>query len=171
MTWMKPPEVPVVLARPGRGNNRMKLTKRTMLAMEAVLDIAHHARPNPVQAREITQRQKIPERYLEQVMQQLVHTGILKGVRGPKGGYVLAQERRRITLGDVIRVVEQSNTDIEQEELVASELGQKVINPVWLEMEEKMLEHFSKITLEDLCQRADALGIGGTQERPDSYTI
>ncbi|RCL81627.1 MAG: Rrf2 family transcriptional regulator [SAR116 cluster bacterium] len=149
----------------------MKLTKRTMLAMEAVLDVAHHARPNPVQAREITKRQKIPERYLEQVMQQLVHTGILKGVRGPRGGYVLAQERRKITLGDIIRVVEQSAAETEQEDLVSSELGQRVIQPVWLEMEDKMLEYFSKITLEDLCQRADALGIGGTQTRPDNYTI
>ena len=124
----------------------MKLTKRTMLAMEAVLDVAHHARPNPVQAREITKRQKIPERYLEQVMQQLVHTGILKGVRGPRGGYVLAQERRKITLGDIIRVVEQSAAETEQEDLVSSELGQRVIQPVWLEMEDKMLEYFSKIT-------------------------
>ena len=76
--------------------------RKLMYALEAVVDIAHNARPDPVQSKAVTRRQGIPHRYLEQVMQHLVHTGILKGVRGPKGGYTLARERRRITVGEVI---------------------------------------------------------------------
>ena len=71
-----------------------------------MIDIAFNARPEPVQAKEITARQGVPQRYLEQVMQQLVRAGILKGVRGPRGGYRLAKERRRISVGDVVRVAE-----------------------------------------------------------------
>ncbi len=48
----------------------------------------------------------MPQRYLEHVMQQLVRAGILKDVRGPRGGYRLAKERRRVTVGDVVRVAE-----------------------------------------------------------------
>ena len=83
-----------------------------LLALEAVIDIAFNARPEPVQAKEITARQGVPQRYLEQVMQQLVRAGMLKGVRGPRGGYRLAEERRRISVGDVVRVAE----SIEDEE-------------------------------------------------------
>ncbi len=60
----------------------LKLSRKTLLALEAVIDIAFNARPEPVQAKEITARQGVPQRYLEQVMQQLVRAGILKGVRG-----------------------------------------------------------------------------------------
>ena len=81
----------------------LRLSRKTLLALEAVIDIAYNARPEPVQAKEITARQGVPQRYLEQVMQQLVRAGILKGVRGPRGGYRLARERRRISVGDVVR--------------------------------------------------------------------
>ena len=90
----------------------LRLSRKTLLALEAVIDIAFNARPEPVQAKEITARQGVPQRYLEQVMQQLVRAGILKGVRGPRGGYRLARERRRISVGDVVRVAE----SIEDEE-------------------------------------------------------
>ena len=63
------------------------------------------AAPTPVQSGEITRRQGIPRRYLEQVLQQLVRDGVLAGVRGPRGGYRLARERRRISLGEIVRVV------------------------------------------------------------------
>ena len=58
-----------------------------------------------MQSSEITRRQGIPRRYLEQVLQQLVRAGVLSGVRGPRGGYRLARERRRISVGEIVRVV------------------------------------------------------------------
>ena len=82
-----------------------RLSKKTMFAIEAVLDVAFHVGDNPVRSGDITERQRIPKRYLEQVLQHLVRAGILAGKRGPRGGYRLGRERRRITLGEVIRVV------------------------------------------------------------------
>ena len=55
----------------------LRMTRKTLLAIEAVLDVAYNARPNPVQSRDITERQGIPQRYLEQVLQHLVRKGIL----------------------------------------------------------------------------------------------
>src|SRR6202008_5198136 len=89
----------------------LKLSRKTLLALEAVIDIPFTGRPEPVQAKEITARQGVPQRYLEQVMQQLVRAGVLKGVRGPRGGYRLAKERRRITVGEVVRVAESLDDD------------------------------------------------------------
>ncbi|MEO0958746.1 MAG: Rrf2 family transcriptional regulator, partial [Pseudomonadota bacterium] len=109
----------------------IRLSRKTMLALEAVLDVAYNARPDPVQSKDITSRQGVPQRYLEHVMQQFVHHGILKGVRGPKGGYTLARERRRITVGDVVRVVDAMDEASDAEPLSAAPLGEQIIHPLW----------------------------------------
>lgn len=131
----------------------LHLPKKMLYALEAVVDIAFNARPDPVQSKEITKRQGIPLRYLEQVMQQLVHGGILKGVRGPRGGYRLARERRRITAGDVIRVISAAEAE-EEAQIFTSEIGQNVVGPLWNEAQACLLSELDSVTLEDLCQRA-----------------
>ena len=78
-----------------------RLSKKTMFAIEAVLDVAFHVGEHPVRSGDITERQRIPKRYLEQVLQHLVRAGILAGKRGPRGGYRLGCEQRKITLGEV----------------------------------------------------------------------
>lgn len=146
----------------------LRLSRKTMLALEAVLDVAYNARPDPVQSKDITARQDIPQRYLEQVMQQLVHHGILKGVRGPKGGYTLARERRRITVGDVVRVVDQLDEEADREPVSRAELGEKVIAPLWVESRDAILARLDEVTMEDLCRRARELGVAhGTKAPPD----
>ncbi|MEL6265521.1 MAG: Rrf2 family transcriptional regulator [Pseudomonadota bacterium] len=146
----------------------LRLSRKTMLALEAVLDVAYNARPDPVQSKDITRRQGIPNRYLEHVMQSFVHHGILKGVRGPKGGYILARERRRITVGDIVRVVEQVDAEAEGEPLSGAALGEQVIHPLWTETRDAVLERLDGITIEDLCTRARKLGIPhGTKASTD----
>src|SRR3954452_25618088 len=77
------------------------LSRRSLLAIAAVVDVALHARPMPVAAKALAARHNLPPRHLETVLQALVRQGILKGVRGPRGGYELARERRRVTAGHV----------------------------------------------------------------------
>ena len=71
----------------------LRPSKKLALALEAVVDVAYHGGAEPVQSQDIARRLVLPRRYLEQVLQQLVRAGVLKGVRGPKGGYRLARER------------------------------------------------------------------------------
>ncbi len=149
----------------------LRLSRKTILALEAVLDVAYNARPDPVQSKDITKRQGIPQRYLEHVMQQLVHQGILKGVRGPRGGYTLARERRKITVGDIVRVVDQLDAEAERDPVSQAELGERVIAPLWEETRDVVLERLDKITMEHLCSRAREIGVApGTKETPD-FTI
>ena len=147
----------------------LKLSRKTLLALEAVIDIAFNARPEPVQAKEITARQGVPQRYLEQVMQQLVRAGILKGVRGPRGGYRLARERRRISVGDVVRVAE-SIEDDEEKHAPRSDLGMRIVAPFVATLQDELMVRLDSVSIEDLCQRARTAGVDAGAAAAD-FTI
>lgn len=138
----------------------LRLSRKSLFAIEAVLDIAYHAGAQPVQSREITRRQGIPRRYLEQALQNLVRANILMGVRGPRGGYRLARERRRISVGEILRAIRNSeeNDDALLED-AGSPLGHKVVRPLWLELQGELLSRLDEVTMDDLCNRADLQGI------------
>src|SRR5260370_19817292 len=107
-----------------------RLSKKTMFAIEAVLDVAFHVGEHPVRSGDITERQRIPKRYLEQVLQHLVRAGILSGKRGPRGGYRLGREQRRITLGEVVRVVRKLEAETEPNDpAIGSPLPHRVGGP------------------------------------------
>ncbi len=150
----------------------LRLSKKMLFAIEAVLDIAYHAGSEPVQSRDITRRQGIPRRYLEQALQHLVRRGILIGVRGPRGGYRLARERRRISVGDIVRVVrdmEANNNLID--DTPGSDLGQKVVRPLWAEMQNEMMERLNDMSIDDLCNRANQTGIASEGRENLDFSI
>lgn len=148
----------------------LRLSRKTALALEAVLDVAYNARPHPVQAREITERQGIPPRHLEQVLQTLVREGILKGVRGPKGGYTLARERRRVTLGEIARIIGRMEAE-EDEAVSTAELGERVIQPIWREVQDGLMARLDAITMEDLCAEAERRGIRRAGDTGSDFAI
>lgn len=150
----------------------LRLSKKLLFAIEAVLDIAYNSGSQPVQSREITERQGIPRRYLEQVLQQLVRAGVLTGVRGPRGGYLLARERRRITVGEITRVVAALDpAEPLTESESASELGRKVVRPLWAELQQRMMEELDKRTIEDLCLSANSAGVESEARQRLDFTI
>ncbi|HKJ73210.1 MAG TPA: Rrf2 family transcriptional regulator [Alphaproteobacteria bacterium] len=150
----------------------LKLSKKMLFALEAVVDIAYNSRTEPVQSKEITRRQGIPQRYLEQVLQQMVHAGILKGVRGPRGGYRLAKERRRLTVGEIVRVVSalEGNGDAKDAQ-VTSSMGTKVIKPLWDELLDDIMQRLDELTIEDLCDRAVRSGVDQERRKTLDFTI
>jgi Rrf2 family protein len=150
----------------------LHLSKKMIFALEAVVDIAYNAGSEPVQSKEITRRQGIPQRYLEQVMQRLVRSGILKGVRGPRGGYRLARERRRVSVGDIARVVydleEETNANDYPSE---STIGLTVVAPLWKDFEVELLTKMDSVSIEDLCRSARDGGVESEAEARHDYTI
>ena len=150
----------------------LRLSKKMMFAIEAVLDIAYHAGAEPVQRREITRRQGIPRRYLEHALQHLVRQEILIGVRGPRGGYKLARERRRIPVGDIVRVVREMEADNNLiEETQGSELGYQVVRPLWRELQDGLMERLDSLTVDELCTRANQSGIVSEGRRNLDFAI
>jgi Rrf2 family protein len=149
----------------------LKLSRKTLYALEAVVDIAYNARAEPVQSKEITARQGIPQRYLEQVMQQLVRAGILKGVRGPRGGYELAKERRKITAGDIVRAAMSSTGEDSIPPIPESKLVDLVVGPIVREAGDVFLASLDKHTVEDLCHWAEERNVFAGAHSPLDYTI
>ena len=139
-----------------------RLTKKLLFGIEAVLDIAYNGGASPVRSAEITARQGIPRRYLEPVLQELVRHGILVGIRGPSGGYRLARERRRVSVGDIVRAVRALETGEDPiSDPAGSALGHQVVRPLWKELEDEMMRRLDGLSLEDLCGRAHQAGIAG----------
>jgi Rrf2 family protein len=138
----------------------LRLSKKLMFAIEAVLDIAYNVGSQPVQSGSINERQGIPRRYLEPVLQQLVRADILEGVRGPHGGYRLAKERNKITLADIAKAVRSSEASADvANDTAGSALGTRIVRPLCLELSGKWMSQLSTITIEDLCSKARETGI------------
>jgi len=148
----------------------LRLTRKLMFAIEAVVDIAYNSGEQPVQSKDIAERQGIPRRYLEQVLQQLVRADILRGVRGPRGGYRLARERRRIPLGEIVRIVAGMDTD-EDDEDTGSDLGRIVLQPLWQDLQEEALVKLDAVSIEDLCRTARSAGIDSTARKSADFNI
>ncbi|GEO17085.1 RrF2 family transcriptional regulator [Microvirga aerophila] len=146
------------------------LSRRSLLAIAAVTDIALHARPMPVSAKALAARHNLPPRHLEPVLQALVRQGILKGVRGPRGGYELARERRRITAGDIVRVAMTALEDDSGTPLPESRLAEVVVQPLVKRGTEAFLAELDQVTVEDLCSQAQAEAAVGQAPHGD-FTI
>lgn len=127
--------------------------KKSLLALEAMLYIASHTRSHPINSKELSANLGFPVRYLEQLMQKLVHAQILRGVRGPRGGYVLARERRRITVADILRALSMEE-DTSEKISFGSALGRDAILPMWEQATGDMIKHLENVTLEKLCRTA-----------------
>ena len=124
-----------------------KIQKRIIYAIEAVLDIALNAGVNPVQNVAVAKRQGIPKRYLEQTLQILVKNNILVASRGPRGGYRLAKERRKIKILDIIKSV---TTEKEVNELYKSKISKIIIQPLINKFLEESMVYLNKISVEDI---------------------
>lgn len=146
----------------------MLLAKRGTLALAAVLDIALHARPEPVAAKALAQRLDLPPRHLEPLLQVLVRNGILRGVRGPKGGYELARERRRISVAEVLRASLSDGADSVEPMPV---LIEHVVMPVAADISGRVLDAFEQLTVDDLCTKAEAHADLATASEPADFTI
>jgi Rrf2 family protein len=135
------------------------LPRKGILAIAAVIDIALHARGRPVAAKALAARHRLPPRHLEPVLQALVREGILKGVRGPRGGYELAREQRRISADDILRAA--GTVDEEEESFAGSALLSDVVGPALAQAEHAFSAALARISVEDLTRTAEGLRKAG----------
>lgn len=147
------------------------LSKRSLLGIAAVADVALYARPAPVAAKALAARHNLPPRHLETLLQSLVQANILKGVRGPRGGYELARERRRITVGEIVRTVAALSADDGADSGLSSRLVKKVIEPGVNKAAETFLANLDAITIEDLCAAAIAAHVLDDEQSEGDFAI
>ncbi len=132
------------------------ISRKGILAVTAVIDIAINARGRPVSAKALAARHKLPPRHLEPVLQALVHNGILRGIRGPHGGYALARERMRITAEDIMRAADSAEMAGEPPLPVSTLIG-TVVRPALAEAESAFSAALARINVEDMVTAAEAL--------------
>lgn len=147
------------------------LSRRSLLSIAAVVDIALHSRPNPVSAKVLAARHDLPPRHLETVLQALVRHGVLKGLRGPRGGYELAKERRRITAGDVVRAAMSATGEDGLPPLPHSRLVDEVVGPEVKAAGEAFLAQLDSINVDDLCRAAESRNVFEGMVLETDFTI
>lgn len=130
----------------------MTLPRRVVLGLLAMADIGVHARGGMVSARDMAERHGMPPRHFETVLQDLTRAGLVRGHRGPRGGYQLARERRRISAADVVRAVGLTDP---LEALPESDAAQRIVAPVLDAVEQALFAALEKLMIEQLVERAD----------------
>ena len=135
------------------------LPRKGVLAVAAVIDVAMQEHGQPISAKALAARHDLPPRHLEPVLQALVHCGILRGVRGPRGGYELARDRRRVTAGDILRAA--ATVDEGEAMHGGSDLLIKVVLPAMANAEHEFGVALARINLEDMARDAQALSKPG----------
>ena len=138
------------------------LPRKGILAITAVIDIALHARGGPVAAKALASRHRLPPRHLEPVLQALVRHGILKGTRGPRGGYELAREQSRITADEILRAAGTVD-DIESKPIDRLRLLDQVVMPALSEAEQAFAAALSRINIEELARSAEGARKSGSR--------
>lgn len=131
------------------------LSRKAVLAVAAVIDVAMQEHGKPISAKSLAARHALPPRHLEPVLQALVRCGILKGIRGPRGGYELARDRRRVTVNDILQAA--GTVEDSEEPQSGSELVTKVVLPAVAGAEREFGAALSRINVEDLTRDAGAL--------------
>lgn len=122
---------------------------KSALAIEAVLYVACNSGAKPVKSKDICDYLGISLRHLEQLLQQMTRKGLLKSIRGPRGGYVLAKERRKISLDAIVNVA----MKMQEKQL---KVKTDVVIPLVDDAHGAMVGSFGRYTIEDLFQAAQA---------------
>ena len=142
----------------------MRLSTKSRYGLRALFDMAYHAGTLPAQIKDISRRQNISPRYLEQIFQDLKRGGLLKSRRGPQGGYFLARKAQEITVYDIIMAAEGdlALVDCVKEKACKKECDLNnscVTQQVWAKASKVLNEYLSSVTLKDLCDQGKELGM------------
>lgn len=155
----------------------VRLSTKSRYGLRALFDIAYNAGNQPAQIKDISRRQEISPRYLEQIFQSFKKAGILRSKKGPQGGYFLTRKPEQITVRQVIEAAEGDTL------LVACACeapkgkgrctmnGQCVTQTVWCEATTHLNSFFDSMTLQNLCERGLEMGVKRESDHRFMYYI
>ena len=150
----------------------MRLTTKGRYAVTAMLDLAFHSQKLPVTLTDIATRQTISLSYLEQLFARLRRAGMVKGVRGPGGGYKLASKASDINIADIIAAVD--------EQIDATKCGGEancqnhkacLTHDLWMGLSEQIRQYLKSITLADLLERHHIQEVARRQDLEAQHII
>ncbi|MGM0521140.1 MAG: Fe-S cluster assembly transcriptional regulator IscR [Pseudomonadota bacterium] len=143
----------------------MRLTTKGRYAVTAMLDLALNADASPTSLGDISQRQGISLSYLEQLFARLRRAGLVKSVRGPGGGYLLAQPSSEISVSRVIDAVNETVDATRCQGLSDCQEGDTCLtHHLWCELSGQIRQFLDDVTLEQLMQRGDVRKVASRQQ-------
>ena len=133
----------------------MKLSTRTRYGIRAILQLAENHGNGPLQLKIIARHQEISVKYLEQLMATLKSAGIVRSIRGSKGGYVLARSPSQIKVSDCFSCLEGPviTTECVENESYCARTGDCVARQIWTEVQKAIMGVLQSITLQNLVDR------------------
>lgn len=144
----------------------MRLTTKGRYAVTAMLDLAFHSQRKPVTLTDIATRQTISLSYLEQLFARLRRAGIVKGVRGPGGGYKLNRKTSDINIADIIAAVDEH---IDSTRCGGEANCQKdqacLTHDLWMGLSDQIRTYLKSITLAELLEKHHVQEIAKRQDQ------
>ncbi|MBO9999466.1 MAG: Rrf2 family transcriptional regulator [Cyanobacteria bacterium SID2] len=135
----------------------MELSCKSEYALLALIELAtHYTKGEPLQIRQIAAGQNIPDRYLEQLLATLRRGGLVRSLRGAKGGYLLAREPWKITLLETLECIEGTNGKALPSTDRPSTIESEIVRDIWQEVRERANAVLQKYTLQDLKEQREA---------------
>jgi len=132
----------------------MKLSSRTRYGMRAILELALEYGKAPLQIKTIADREDISNKYLEQLIAMLKASGLVRSIRGPRGGYVLAKPPSEVLMKDVFLTLEGPMVPAEclQHEEYCERCTDCATRQIWQQLQNAILGVLESVTLADLVQ-------------------
>jgi Rrf2 family iron-sulfur cluster assembly transcriptional regulator len=154
----------------------MRLSTQSRYGLRAIFDIAYHSEGLDTQVKDISRRQGISPRYLEQIFQKLKRSGIVGSKRGPSGGYFLNKKPEDITVREIIQVTEGDVTPVlcvnpGNKNQPCERSAECVTKVIWNEAGNRLKEYFGSITVKDLCLMAREMGLKKELDQRFMYYI
>jgi Rrf2 family protein len=150
----------------------MRLTTKSRYGTRLILDLAVNAKDGPVPLGDVSRRQNISLKYLEQLIRKLKLAGLVKSQRGPFGGHMLNKPAEEITVGEIVRTLEETTaiTDCSErdEKLcgVCNKAGDCLSRWVWIEASNAMFARLDEITIGGLLEsRSRQFGMEAVESR------
>jgi Rrf2 family transcriptional regulator, iron-sulfur cluster assembly transcription factor len=155
----------------------MRITTTSRYGVRALFDVAYHGGGQPTQIKDISRRQKISQRYLEQIFNKLLKAGLLTSRRGPRGGYMLAKDPSEISVGDIINAAQGPIVpvlclnDDDRKKKACDILDGCITKHVWKETQRILVDYYKSVTLADLCSLARKQGLSRDLDHKYMYFI
>lgn len=147
----------------------MRLSTKGQYAVRAMVNLACHPGDAPVSLKDISVEEGISLSYLEQLFVKLRKGKIVRSVRGPGGGYVLAKPAADISVGEIIAVVEEPMNPVaclDDDSAGCDRATRCTTQRVWKCLAEKIAEFLNSVSIEDLSREALALKSGHERVNP-----
>lgn len=154
----------------------MGISTKSTYGIRAMFELALYYTKGPISVAHISKKEDISLAYLEQLLSKLRKKGLVKSIRGPRGGYILAKKPAEITIGNIVHSLDGDITPVHCVAGKRSAKGCKMIDKcvtksVWKKLKDAMDNLLNSLTLKDLLNDAKRMGIERSIEHKYTFHI